>query len=140
MRNPRQNDRLKALLQAAGIRSTRQRVALAAILFDGTHKHVTAEQVHAAVRKGKSPVSLATVYNTLHQYTTAGLLHEVVISSSRVYFDTNTGEHHHFFDDADGKLYDIPADSVRISRLPPPPPGRKLERVDVIVRLVATKS
>jgi Fur family iron response transcriptional regulator len=135
MKVNKQHDHSRTLLQAAGIRPTRQRAALAALLFDGCDKHMTAEQVHAAAFKQKANMSLATVYNTLHQFTEAGLLHEVMIDSSRVYFDTNTHAHHHFFDEATGELHDIPAKNVHIARLPKMPTGRKLDRVDVIIRL-----
>jgi Fur family iron response transcriptional regulator len=128
-------DKLPALLQAAGIRPTRQRMVLATILFDGCPKHMTAEQVYAAVRKNRARVSLATVYNALHQFTAAGLLHEVLVDSSRVYFDTNTDAHHHFFDEKSGELHDIPATAIGIARLPKPLKGRRVARVDVIIRL-----
>lgn len=130
-----QNEQSTALLQAVGLRSTRQRLALAGLLFDGTHKHMTAEQVHAAVSKGKNPVSLATVYNTLHQFTDAGLLRQIVIDSTRIYFDTNIDAHHHFFDETSGQLHDVPADTVRIAQLPKIPRGSTLDRVDVIIRV-----
>ena len=123
------------MLRAAGLRFTRQRQALASILFDGAHKHLTAEQVHAAARKKRMRVSLATVYNALHQFTSAGLLREIVIDSSRVYFDTNTGDHHHFFEENTGCLTDVPASSVHIAKLPKVPAGARLDRVDVIIRL-----
>jgi len=109
-------------------------MALSAVLFDGCHKHMTAEQVYAAARK-KTPISLATVYNALHQFTAAGLLREVLIDSHQVYFDTNTGNHYHFFDQATGKLHDISAKAVRLARLPKLPKGRRFDRVDVIIRL-----
>jgi Fur family iron response transcriptional regulator len=128
-------DHLPAFLQAAGLRPTRQRMALAGVLFDGCPKHMTAEQVYAAARKNRTRVSLATVYNALHQFTRAGLLREVLIDSNRVYFDTNISAHHHFFDQASGRLHDIPASAVRIARLPKPPRGGKIDRVDVIIRL-----
>jgi len=137
MKAKKQHSQPEALLQAVGIRPTRQRTALATLLFDGCDKHMTAEQIHAAVRKTKTRVALATVYNTLHQFTAAGLLHEVVIDSNRVYFDTNTGNHHHFFDETTGQLRDIPAGNILIARLPKAPPGRALDRVDVIIRLCA---
>ncbi|HEU0118710.1 MAG TPA: Fur family transcriptional regulator [Alphaproteobacteria bacterium] len=127
------------LLQRSGIRPTRQRTALARYLFDGCDKHMTAEQVHAAMRKAKTGVSLATVYNTLHQFTEAGLMHQVVIDSNRVYFDTNIHDHHHFFDETTGMLHDVPAKHVHISRLPKLPAGRELDRVDVVIRLRAGK-
>ena len=123
------------MLQQAGLRLTRQRQALAAILFDGTHKHVTAEHVHAAARKKRAAISLATVYNTLHQFTSAGLLREIVIDASRIYFDTNVESHHHFFDESNGRLTDVPASSVAIASLPKPPSGTKIDRVDVVLRV-----
>ncbi len=135
MRHKLHPDDLPPLLQAAGIRPTRQRMALAGVLFDGCPKHMTAEQVHAAVRKNRARVSLATVYNALHQFTAAGLLRQVLVDSSRVYFDTNIDAHHHFFDETSGQLHDIPAEAVSIDRLPKPLKGRKVERVDVIIRL-----
>lgn len=130
-----QHGRLPFLLQGAGIRPTRQRLALAAVLFDGIPKHLTAEQVYAAVRKSKIRVSLATVYNTLHQFTKAGLLDQVVIDANRIYFDTNIKPHHHFLDQTTGELQDVPAAAIRIAKLPKPPAGRRLDRVDVIVRI-----
>jgi Fur family iron response transcriptional regulator len=135
MRSLRQNDYSVKLLQDAGLRLTQQRMSVASILFDGTHKHMTAEQVHAAAGKERMKVSLATVYNTLHQFTTAGLLREVVIDRNRIYFDTNTGSHHHFFDESGGHLTDIPAHSVVISRLPKPPKGAKVKQVDVVIHV-----
>lgn len=123
------------LLQGAGLRSTRQRLALGGLLFDGMDKHVTAEQVFESARKNRVNVSLATVYNTLHQFTEAGLLREVVIDSSRVYFDTNTGDHHHFFDASEGHLTDVPAASVHVDKLPKIPAGLRLDRVDVVIRV-----
>jgi Fur family iron response transcriptional regulator len=123
------------LLEKAGFRQTRQRKTLASILFDGTHKHMTAEQVHAAARKKRAALSLATVYNTLHQFTEAGLLRQIVLDCSSVYFDTNVESHHHFFNQKDGKLADIPSSAVDIARLPKPPAGTKLDGVDVILRV-----
>ena len=123
------------LLQGAGLRSTKQRLAVGAMLVDGMDKHVTAEQVFEAARKSRARVSLATVYNTLHQFTEAGLLREVVIDANRVYFDTNIHEHHHFYNVSEGQLMDIPSASVRVDRLPKLPAGTKLQSVEVIVRI-----
>jgi len=122
-------------LRAAGLRPTRQRVALARVLFEGGHRHVTAESLHAEVKASRMPVSLATIYNTLNQFRDAGLLREVVVAPGRSYFDTNTGHHHHFFVETDGELRDFPSDEVIIAGLPAPPEGTKLSRVDVIVRV-----
>ena len=122
-------------LRTAGLRPTRQRVALARLLFDGEPRHVTAEGLHAEVRAKRTGVSLATVYNTLNQFRDAGLLREVVVAPGRSYFDTNTGHHHHFFVENDGELHDFPSDKVTVAGLPVPPKGTKVSRVDVIVRV-----
>jgi len=122
-------------LRAAGLRPTRQRVALARVLFEGGHRHVTAESLHAEVKANRMPVSLATIYNTLNQFRDAGLLREVVVAPGRSYFDTNTGDHHHFFVETDGELHDFPSDTVTVAGLPALPSGTSLSRVDVIVRV-----
>ena len=122
-------------LKAARLRPTRQRLALARLLFDGGDRHVSAEQVHGEALAGNVRVSLATVYNTLHQFTALGMLREVVVEPGRSYFDTNTSDHHHFFFEEKGQLQDIPGDRVRLSALPEAPAGTRVRRVDVIVRL-----
>jgi Fur family iron response transcriptional regulator len=122
-------------LRAAGLRPTRQRMSLAKLLFEMGDRHVTAEQLHQEAGQGRIRVSLATVYNTLHQFTSAGLLREVVVQPGRSYFDTNTSDHHHFFIEASGHLQDIPGDSVVLSKLPEPPSGTRISRVEVIVRV-----
>lgn len=125
---------LDRLLQA-GLRPTRQRLGLARLLFDGCDRHITAEQLHGEAVAADLPVSLATVYNTLNQFTAAGLLREVVVEAGRSYFDTNVGIHHHFFVEGSGHLQDIPEESIQVSNLPEPPPGTRIARVDIIVRL-----
>lgn len=122
-------------LRSAGLRPTRQRLALARLLFDGGDRHVTAEQLHAEALTAKVRVSLATVYNTLHQFTTLGMLREVVVEPARSYFDTNTTDHHHFYHEQSGQLADIPGDQVQLSRLPAAPQGTEVSRVDVVVRV-----
>lgn len=124
-------------LRAAGLRPTRQRLALAKLLFDGGDRHVTAEMLHAEVLSANVRVSLATVYNTLHQFTSCGLLREIVVDASRSYFDTNTSDHHHFFMEDTGSLMDIPGDEIVVSKLPAVPDGRQIKRVEVIVRVGA---
>jgi Fur family transcriptional regulator, iron response regulator len=126
-------------LRAAGLRPTRQRVALARLLFDGCDRHLTAEVLHEEALGHKVPVSLATVYNTLHQFTEAGLLREVAVEGAKTYFDTNTSNHYHFFCENSGKLVDIETASIRIEGLPQPPDGMAISRVDVLVRLVADR-
>ena len=122
-------------LRAAGLRPTRQRVALARLLFDAGDRHVTAEHLHGEAEASAIPVSLATVYNTLHQFTEAGLLREVVVEPGRSYFDTNVSDHHHFFCESTGRLQDIPGELVRVGQLPQPPDGAEIRRVDVIIRI-----
>ena len=122
-------------LHAAGLRPTRQRLALARLLFEKGDRHVTAEQLHGEAAAAAIPVSLATVYNTLHQFTEARLLREVVVEPGRSYFDTNNADHHHFFCEANGLLQDIPAREVTVSGLPLAPDGTEIRRVDVIVRV-----
>lgn len=122
-------------LKQAGLRPTRQRVALAGLLFDGIDRHLTAEQLHGEALGARIRVSLATVYNTLHQFTAAGLLREVVVEAGRSYFDTNTSDHHHFLMVDDGKLVDIAGDRIAVAALPDAPEGCTLDRIDVIVRV-----
>jgi Fur family iron response transcriptional regulator len=122
-------------LRAVGLRPTRQRLALAELLFAGTHRHVSAEQLHSEALRKKVRVSLATVYNTLHQFTEAGILRELVIDSGRSYFDTNVTHHHHFFFEGSTRLQDIPGEGVNVKRLPAAPEGTEVARVDVIIRL-----
>lgn len=127
-------------LRSAGLRPTRQRLALAKLLFEKGHRHVTAEELHGEARGANVAVSLATVYNTLHQFTQAGLLREVVVDAGRSYFDTNNRDHHHFFFQETGQLTDIPADGVEVTRLPSPPDGTEVARVDVIVRVAKSQN
>lgn len=123
------------LLRAAGLRPTRQRLALARLLFDKGDRHVTAEQLHGEALQAALPVSLATVYNTVHQFIAAGLLREVVVSSGRSYFDTNVSDHHHFFFEDSGQLVDIPSEHIGVTGLPAPPLGTAIRRVEVIIRV-----
>ena len=122
-------------LAQSGLRPTRQRVSLTHLLLGGEHRHVTAEQLHSEALAGNIKVSLATIYNTLHQLTSVGLLREVVVEAGRSYFDTNTSLHHHFFHEASGHLTDVPGSAVVLEGLPPPPDGTRVSRVDVIIRL-----
>jgi Fur family iron response transcriptional regulator len=124
------------LLRGAGLRPTRQRVALARLLFAEGNRHVTAERLHEEALVSRVPVSLATVYNTLHQFTGAGLLREVAVEGAKTYFDTNTSNHYHFFCERSGELLDISTGDIRIEGLPEAPEGMTVSRVDVLVRLV----
>ena len=122
-------------LRDAGLRPTRQRLDLAALLFRDGDRHVTAEMLHAEALSNNISVSLATVYNTLHQFTDAGLLREVVVEAGRSYFDTNVSDHHHFFLVDSGSLVDIAGEQIAVRALPQAPAGTAVERVDVIIRL-----
>jgi Fur family iron response transcriptional regulator len=122
------------LLRAAKLRPTRQRLALAKLLFEKGDRHVTAEQLHDEAVTASIPVSLATIYNTLHQFVGARLLREVVVNPGRSYFDTNIADHHHFFFEETGKLMDIASDKIEVTNLPQPPYGA-IRRVDVVIRV-----
>ncbi|MEX2616136.1 MAG: iron response transcriptional regulator IrrA [Alphaproteobacteria bacterium] len=122
-------------LNAVGLRPTRQRMALARLLFDTGDRHVTAEQLHQQAMHQGVRVSLATVYNTLHQFTASGLLREVAVDARRSYFDTNTDPHHHFFNQDTAELTDISDTAVAVSKLPDAPAGTVVDSVDVIIRV-----
>jgi len=122
-------------LRTAGLRPTRQRVALGNILFARGNRHVSAEGLHEDAVAARVPVSLATVYNTLHQFTEVGLLREIAVDGTKTYFDTNTDDHHHFFDESSGAVTDIPGDSLSLARIPEAPDGMEISRVDVVVRV-----
>jgi Fur family iron response transcriptional regulator len=122
-------------LKRHGLRPTRQRLALVKILFDRGDRHVTADHLRDEAAAAGVRVSLATIYNTLNQFTAAGLLREVVVEAGRSYFDTNTSDHHHLLVEPGGELVDVPASHVRVVGLPDLPPDLSLRRVDVILRV-----
>ncbi|HQY43074.1 MAG TPA: transcriptional repressor, partial [Paracoccaceae bacterium] len=123
-------------LATAGLRPTRQRVGLAALLVgDGRDRHVTAESLFAAARDAGEAVSLATVYNTLRAFCEAGLMSEITVDGSRSYFDTRLDDHPHFYWEDSAELTDAPKDELEITRLPNPPAGAEVSRVDVVIRL-----
>jgi Fur family iron response transcriptional regulator len=122
-------------LRAVNLRPTRQRAALARLLLENGERHFTAEQLHGEALAADIRVSLATVYNTLHQFTDSGLLHEVIAEPGHSHFDTNTDDHHHFLCEATGQLQDIPGEDLAVTKLPTPPLGTAISRVDVIIRV-----
>lgn len=122
-------------LRKVGLRPTRQRLGLARLLFENGDRHVTAEQLHTEAAGANLRVSLATIYNTLNQFSEAGLMREVVVDSGRSYFDTNITDHHHFFHEDTARLQDIPGDAISVGKVPEPPAGTRVERVDIIVRV-----
>ncbi len=122
-------------LQDSGLRPTRQRVSLGEILFDGEDRHVTAEWLFDRAVMAQIPVSLATVYNTLNQFTEAGLLRELSVDGAKTYFDTNTKQHHHFYREDDGTLIDINKGDIQIEHLPVPPEGMEIADVSLVIRI-----
>ena len=122
-------------LRDVGLRPTRQRMALARLLFAHGDRHVTAEALFTEAKQARVHVSLATVYNALHDFTGKGLLREISLDTERSYFDTNVGDHHHFYFERTGRLEDIPTDAVKVTALPDAPNGAPITRVDVIIRV-----
>jgi len=126
---------VKAMLRNVGLRPTRQRMELGWLLFGKGGRHITAELLYEEASSAKVPVSLATVYNTLHQFTDVGLLRQVPVDGSKTYFDTNASQHHHFFVEGENMLIDIPDADVLVGKPPVPPEGYEIARIDVVVRL-----
>ncbi|MBA1147767.1 transcriptional repressor [Ectothiorhodospiraceae bacterium WFHF3C12] len=126
---------IRRRLHGAGLRATRQRIELAGLLFGDAHRHVTAEQIHREARQAGIRASLATVYNTLNQFTATGLLREINVDPQRCYYDTNTSHHHHFFHEDEGRLVDIPAEELPVGALPRPPAGTEVRGVEVVIRV-----
>jgi Fur family transcriptional regulator, iron response regulator len=126
---------VRAMLREVGLRPTRQRLALGWLLFAKGDRHLSAEMLHEDALRARFPVSLATVYNTLNQFTEVGLLREVAVDGSKTYFDTNASDHHHFYVEGDSKLLDIPDAELMLGKRPTPPEGYEVARIEVIVRL-----
>ena len=126
---------IEKLLDKAELRQTKQRTQLAKMLFQAENRHFTAEQLHKEARTAGGTVSLATIYNTLHQFRTAGLLRQVIVEPGKVYFDTNTEPHHHFYIEDDGELLDVERSEIEISTFPEIPKDCAIQETDVIIRL-----
>ena len=127
-------------LRHSGLRPTRQRVALGDLLFAKGDRHLTVEELHEEAVTAGVPVSLATVYNTLHQFTEAGLIRVLAVEGSKTYFDTNISDHHHFFVEGENHVLDIPVSNLEIGNLPEPPEGMEISHVDVVIRLRPRKA
>jgi Fur family iron response transcriptional regulator len=125
----------KEILRVKDLRPTKQRVLIGNFLFDGIDKHVTAESLFKKLSNEKHSVSLATVYNTLHEFCKKKLLNKITIDTDKVYFDTNTSSHHHFFSDKEKILLDIKSQDVKISSMPEAPNGKKIKKVELIIHL-----
>ena len=126
---------LRAKLKDAGLRPTRQRMALGLLLFAKGDRHLTAERLYEEAQELRVPVSLATVYNGLHVFTEAGLLREVAVDGTKVYYDTNVSDHHHFLVENSNRLIDIPAVAIDRAVVPELPEGMEIAAIDVVVRL-----
>ena len=122
-------------LRLAGLRPTRQRVGIAALLFDGRHRHVTADSLTEEITAAGLQISAGTIYNTLNQFTDAGLLRRVIVYNEYSLFDTNTDPHHHFYDASNNQLVDIPNKDVILAKLPQAPDGHEIQAVDVVIHI-----
>ena len=122
-------------LKEAELRPTRQRIMLGSLLWGNGHRHITAEKLHSESRDAGMQVSMATVYNTLHQFVDAGLLREVIVDGERSYFDTNTKPHHHFIYEDTGELEDIPSELIALPDMPVPSRPGRVDSVEVLVRV-----
>lgn len=125
---------VREILRGRGISPTRQRVEIGQVLF-AEHQHVSAEQVLERVTQAGGVASKATVYNTLGLFAGKGLLREVLIDPNKVFYDTNTHDHHHIYNVESGELTDVDADEVVIQKLPELPEGTRHEGVDVVIRV-----
>jgi Fur family iron response transcriptional regulator len=130
---------VEAMLREAGLRPTQQRVVLAELLFAQGDRHLTAEMLHNEAAQSGRKVSLATVYNTLNLLAKMGMLREIGVDGSTTYFDTRTGDHHHFFIEGAGEIRDIPMTQIRIGKMATVPDGYEISRVDLVIRLRARR-
>lgn len=126
---------ISARLRKANLRPTKQRIALADLLFAKGNRHVSAENLFEEAKMAGVAISLATVYNALHQFTECGLLKAIAIDSNRTYFDTNVGDHNHFYIEGTDELIDMPENMIRIENLPAAPMGMEISGIDVVVRV-----
>ena len=124
-------------LRSSGLRPTKQRVEIAKFLFDREKTiHFTVESLNKLLtKKITTKISLATIYNTVHAFKTAGHLSEVEVRGNKTYFDTNVSNHHHFYDSETSELIDIDANDIIIQKLPKAPNGKKIKNVEVFINL-----
>ncbi len=127
--------KVRSRLQQAGLRPTRQRLALGQLLFVDQHRHITPDLLYEEALEAGESLSVATVYNTLNQFAEAGLIRKISIHGERAYFDTDTGDHTHFYVVEEGRIIDIPSDSVSVGPLPTPPGGYRISKVDVLIHI-----
>ena len=127
-------EKIKEILRSKSLKITNQRLLVAKYLFDGHNKHITAEDLFKKLNKSNSKISLATVYNTLHEFYKSKLINKLTINSEKIYFDTNMSDHHHFYNKDDGILFDV-SNNLKIRGLPNPPKGKKIDKIEVLVHL-----
>ena len=124
-------------LRSSGLRPTNQRVEIAKFLFEREKTfHFTVESLNKLLtKKSSSKIALATIYNTVHAFKTAGHLSEVEVRGNKTYFDTNVSNHHHFYDSETAELIDIDANDIIIQKIPKAPNGKKIKNVEVFINL-----
>lgn len=122
------------ILESSAVKPTRQRLAIARVLF-ARHQHLSADQVMLSANRADAELSKATVYNTLKLFVEKRLIREVIVDPDKVFYDSNTGPHHHFYDIQTGEIIDIDAAEITVAGLPPLPEGKVAEGVDLIVRI-----
>ena len=127
-------ENIKEILRSKSLKLTKQRLLVASYLFDGDNKHFTAEDLFKKLNKSKTKISLATVYNILHEFYKKKLINKLTINSEKIYFDTNMSSHHHFYNKEDEMLVDV-SNNLKINGLPNPPKGKKIEKIEVLVHL-----
>jgi Fur family transcriptional regulator, iron response regulator len=126
---------IETRLRNAGLRPTRQRCSLAELIYKNGDRHFTAEDLQVEATISNIPVSLATIYNNLHQFTEAGMLRTLSMDGTKTWFDTNVSNHHHFLVEGEDEVFDIPNGVIGLGNLPLAPEGFEITHVDVIVRL-----
>ena len=134
MKQERTSEVLSGKLREAGLKPTRQRLQIASLLFVGNGRHVTAEMLFAETRAERYPPSLATIYNALRDFSGAGLLREVALYGSKLWYDTTTGAHFHYYIEKNDRLFDMPVEAAPRVDVPAPE-GMQIVGVDVVVRL-----
>ncbi len=124
-------------LRSSNLRPTKQRLKICQFLFNREKTfHFTVETLNKKINKNKgTKVSLATIYNTVEAFTSAGYLKEILTSKNKSYYDTNTKSHHHFYDEGSKELTDIHYSQIKLSKVPIPPKGKKIKNLEVVIRI-----
>ena len=125
-------------IESSGIRPTKQRRVLAKILFEKGNRHLSADELFHDVKKEDRKISMATVYNTLKQFTSLGLVREVVVDQNKSLYCTNHKSHYHLYIEDEGKIVDIPTKNIDLN-IPSIPACLQLHNIDVIVRIRTLK-